>query len=63
MAGTLRNRFALAAMLGTAVFFGQDLEAAKAQDTVEERDNLGPAIPLSTDALSLIHISEPTRRS
>ncbi|MHC8491142.1 DUF4139 domain-containing protein [Thalassospira sp. SM2505] len=57
MAGTLRNRFALAAMLGTAVFFGQDLEAAKAQDTVEERDNLGPAIPLSTDARTKLQLT------
>ena len=57
MAGTLRNRFALAAMLGTAVFFGQDIEAASAQSTVEERNNLGPAIPLSADARSKLQLT------
>ncbi|URK16415.1 DUF4139 domain-containing protein [Thalassospira sp. GO-4] len=57
MAGTLRNRFALAAMLGTAVFFGQDIEAASAQSTVEERNNLGPAIPLSTDARTKLQLT------
>ncbi|KJE33808.1 hypothetical protein UF64_19140 [Thalassospira sp. HJ] len=40
MSAALRNRFALAALLGSAVFFGQDIEAARAQS---------PSVGLSAD--------------
>ena len=40
MSAALRNRFALAALLGSAVFFGPDIEAARAQ---------GPSVDLSAD--------------
>lgn len=40
MSAALRNRFALAALLGSAVFFGPDIEAARAQ---------GPSVNLSAD--------------
>lgn len=40
MSSALRNRFALAALLGSAVFFGPDIEAARAQ---------GPSVGLSSD--------------
>lgn len=44
MSAALRNRFALAALLGTAVFFGQDIESVRAQDAVENRNSTNPAI-------------------
>lgn len=45
MSAGLRNRFALAALLGSAVFFGQDIEAARAQSasvdlSADDRTNL-----------------------
>ena len=57
MTAALRNRFALAALLGTAVFFGPDIETAVAQSSVEDRNNANPVIPLSADARSKLQLT------
>ncbi|MBX2832572.1 MAG: DUF4139 domain-containing protein [Rhodospirillales bacterium] len=56
MTATMRNRFALAALLGTAVFFGPGIETARAQNSVEDR-NAHPIIPLSADARSKLQLT------
>jgi len=56
MTATMRNRFALAALLGTAVFFGPDIETARAQNSVEDR-SATPIIPLSADARSKLQLT------
>ncbi|MCC9621507.1 DUF4139 domain-containing protein [Thalassospira sp. MA62] len=48
MTAVLRNRFALAALLGTAVFCGYDLADARAQDAVEDRDAISHTIAVPT---------------
>lgn len=49
MSVALRNRFALAALLGSAVFLGPDIDAARAQDASETRTKLHTAIPVSAN--------------
>ena len=49
MSATLRNRFALAALLGSAVFFGQDISSSPAQAATENSDKTRPAIVVSSE--------------
>ena len=49
MSAALRNRFALAALLGSAVFLGPEMDAARAQDAGETRAKLHTAIPVSAN--------------
>jgi hypothetical protein len=57
MSAGLRNRFAMAALLGTAVFLGPNIEAARAQGSVERSDKTGPSIALPADGRTKLQLS------
>ena len=57
MSVTLRNRFALAALLGTAVFFGPDIETARTQEASENRTKLNTSIPVSASNRTKLQLS------
>lgn len=55
MSAALRNRFALVALLGTAVFFGQDINPVRAQ--AEKQDGKAAIIPLPASSRTKLHLT------